>query len=109
MSAPANRGMPADPDADGGLLIRGADGAKFLQGQLSSDMEALEPGGHTLAGLHNPQGRAIAVLAITRISAEEFRVALPRELADVVSQRLRKFILRAKVSIETTPPAEPSS
>src|SRR5262245_15570546 len=103
MSAPIAPGVQADPDADGGLAVRGADSAKFLQGQLSADTEALETGAHTLAGFHNPQGRAIAVLSITRVSAEEFRVALPRELVDGVSQRLRKFILRAKVTIETAP------
>ena len=45
------------------LAFRGADAARFLQGQVSADMEKLAPGESTLAGLHNPQGRVIALLA----------------------------------------------
>jgi folate-binding protein YgfZ len=82
------------------IAFRGPDAAKFLQGQLSADIEKLEVGGHTLAGLHNPQGRAIALLGITRTSAEEFVGRLPRDLADAVIARLRKYVLRAKVRIE---------
>ena len=89
--------------ADGGLgllAFRGPDAAKFLQGQLSADTESLAPGASTLAGLHNPQGRVIAILSLSRTSPEEFLAALPRELLATVAQRLRKYVLRARVRIE---------
>ena len=105
--------MPAQVNAEhfGVLAVRGADSAKFLQGQLSAEMEQLSPGANTLAGLHNPQGRVIAVLAVTRSSAEEFLATLPRELLESVAQRLRKFVLRAKVRVEEAAslPADPDS
>ncbi len=99
----ASTDLPAQSIADdlGVLAVRGADSAKFLQGQLSADIEKLGPAAGTLAGLHNPQGRVIAVLAITRSSDEEFLLRLPRELLEIVAQRLRKFVLRAKVRIES--------
>jgi len=98
----ATTDMPAQGNADdcGVLAVRGPDSAKFLQGQLSADTESLLPGANTLAGLHNPQGRVIAVLAVTRVSGEEFHATLPRELVDPVVLRLRKFVLRAKARIE---------
>ncbi|MEO8017205.1 MAG: hypothetical protein ABI769_05285 [Pseudomonadota bacterium] len=84
----------------GVLAFRGADAARFLQGQVSADVEKLAPGQSTLAGFHNPQGRVIALLAIVRNSADEFLAVLPKELAADVAQRLRKFVFRAKVAIE---------
>jgi hypothetical protein len=83
----------------GVLAFRGADAARFLQGQLSADTEKLAPGTSTLAGLHSPQGRVIALLALTRPSADELFAALPRELLAPVAQRLGKFVFRAKVRI----------
>jgi folate-binding protein YgfZ len=81
------------------LRIAGVDAAKFLQGQLSNDFEALTAGAACLAGLHNPQGRVIALLATVRVSAEEFLAVLPRDLAAAVAARLGKFVLRSKVQI----------
>jgi folate-binding protein YgfZ len=100
MSTPVGIDLSSPPDGLGVLAFRGIDAAKFLQGQLSANVEKLSMGASTLAGLHNPQGRVIALLAVVRISADEFFAVLPRELAAEVAQRLRKFVLRSKVIIE---------
>jgi len=100
MSTPAGIDLSSPPDGLGVLAFRGRDAAKFLQGQLSANVEKLGMGASTLAGLHNPQGRVIALLVVVRISADEFLAVLPRELAAAVAQRLRKFVLRSKVVIE---------
>ena len=81
------------------LAARGADAARFLQGQLSADIEKLAFPASTLAGFHSPQGRVIALLAIARVTATEFFIVLPRELGATVVQRLAKYVLRAKVKI----------
>jgi hypothetical protein len=87
--------------ADLGVLrIKGADADRFLQGQLSNDMQEVVPGHALLAGYHNPQGRTIAILRLVRSAHEEILAILPRELAASVAARLAKFILRAKVNIE---------
>ena len=83
----------------GVLAFRGPDAARFLQGQVSAEIEQLAPGRSTLAGLHNPQGRVIALLALVRTSAEEILAVLPRELLEPVATRLGKYVLRAKVRI----------
>jgi folate-binding protein YgfZ len=90
----------ANPDAVGAIAFRGPDAAKYLQGQLSADMEKLATGASTLAGLHNPQGRVIALLAITRTAPDEFIATLPRELVAKVSTHLKKYVLRAKLRVE---------
>jgi folate-binding protein YgfZ len=85
--------------AYGVLAFRGADAARFLQGQLSADIEKLAMGASTFAGFHNPQGRVIALLAVTRTSAEELFAVLPLDLAAIVAQRLSRFVLRARARV----------
>ena len=97
----------AATDSLGAIAFRGPDAAKFLQGQLSADMQKLAPGARTLAGLHNPQGRVIALLDVTRTSPEEFVATLPHELVAPVIARLNKYVLRAKVKIEETAATAP--
>ncbi len=88
------------PHACGVIAFRGPDAEVFLQGQLSADIAKLALGSGTLAGLHNPQGRVIALIALARSGSEEIFGALPAELLEPVAQRLRKYVLRARVRIE---------
>jgi hypothetical protein len=41
-----------------------------------------------LAGYHNPQGRAIALLRLVQLGADDVLAVLPRELVSVVAARL---------------------
>jgi folate-binding protein YgfZ len=92
--------LSAGPTGLGVLALRGADAARFLQGQLSANIEKLAPGTSTFAGFHNPQGRVIALLALAAgAGPDEFFALLPRELVAGVAQRLTKFVLRARVRI----------
>jgi len=91
--------LSGPPASLGVLAFRGPDAARFLQGQLSADIEKLGVGASTLAGLHNPQGRVVALLAIARHASDEFFAVLPQELAGTVAQRLRKYLLRSKLEI----------
>ena len=83
----------------GVLRIRGTDALTFLQGQLSNDLSRLEREGSLLAGLHNPQGRTLAVLRLLRTEAHDVLAVLPRELAPSVAQRLGRYVLRSKAHI----------
>jgi tRNA-modifying protein YgfZ len=80
-----------------GFRVTGPDAARFLQGQLSCDVLALQQGTTTLAGLHNPQGRVLAVLHLKCIAPDQFDACLPAELVDSITAQLRRFVLRAKV------------
>jgi folate-binding protein YgfZ len=86
-------------DSLGVLRARGPDARKFLQGQLSNDMSRLSAERALLAGYHNVQGRAIALLRLIELAPDDFLAVLPRELVGALATRLGKFILRAKVKL----------
>jgi folate-binding protein YgfZ len=83
----------------GVLRFEGADAKKFLQGQLSNDLGRLVPGTILRAGLHNPQGRTVALLWLAARAENEILAVLPRELVDMVASQLRKYLLRSKLVI----------
>jgi folate-binding protein YgfZ len=83
----------------GVLRFRGADAVRFLQGQVSNDVERLSAERSQLAGYHNPQGRVIALLRLVQLAPDDVVAVLPRELIATVAGRLGKFVLRAKVKI----------
>ena len=87
-------------DTLGVLRLRGADVGAFLQGQLSNDMTRLSAQRTLLAGYHNAQGRAIALLRLVQLGADDVLAVLPRELVAPVAARLGKFVLRAKVRLQ---------
>jgi folate-binding protein YgfZ len=81
------------------LRFAGADAIAFLQGQVSNDTRRLQSGAPLLAAYSSAQGRVIAVLHLLPHSSGVMAV-LPRELVTLTLERLRKFVLRAKVTIE---------
>jgi tRNA-modifying protein YgfZ len=85
---------------DTGLVrVRGADAVKFLQGQLSNDVSKLSAGQSILAGYHNPQGRAVALLRLVHWDVDDILALVPCELAGSVAARLAKYVLRAKTKV----------
>src|SRR5581483_2456491 len=88
-----------DLDELGIVRMRGPDVIRFLQGQLSSDVTQLSAQRSVLSGYHNPQGRAIALLRLLQLDAEDVLAIVPRELATSLVSRLSRYILRAKVQI----------
>jgi folate-binding protein YgfZ len=72
---------------------------RFLQGQLSNDVELVRPDKPLYAGLHNPQGRVIALLRVFAIAPDDILMVLPYELAAPVAARLAKYVLRAKAKV----------
>lgn len=81
------------------LRFSGPDALSFLQGQLSNDTRQLAAGSPLLAAYSSPQGRVLAVMHLLPHSTGIIAI-LPRELLLPMLQRLRKFVLRAKVQIE---------
>jgi folate-binding protein YgfZ len=86
-------------DDFGTLRFSGADVERFLQGQLSNDVSTLAPGALLRAGLHNPQGRTLALLWLIAAEQGDILAVLPLELLPTVAAQLRRYVLRAKLTI----------
>jgi folate-binding protein YgfZ len=81
------------------LRFAGPDALGFLQGQVSNDTRSLGNGMPMLAAYSTPQGRVVAVLHLLPHSSGVIAL-LPREIVLPTLERLRKYVLRAKVKIE---------
>jgi folate-binding protein YgfZ len=83
----------------GVLRFRGADVRKFLQGQLSNDVERLSPDTLLRAAFHNPQGRTLALMGLLAGEDGEVLALMPRDLTSSISTSLKRYVLRSKVTI----------
>ena len=81
------------------LRFTGADTLSFLQGQVSNDTQPLSQSTPVLAAYSTAQGRVLALIYLLPHSSGVVAI-LPREILAATMERMRKFILRAKVRIE---------
>ena len=88
------------------IEVTGDDAQAFLQGQFSNDVDALgdrhDAKRCQLNAYCNPKGRVLAVVRLVR-HAGGFWMIVPADLADNLSNRLKMFVLRAKVAIAPKP------
>ena len=83
----------------GALRFSGADALSFLQGQVSNDTQRLTERTPVLAAYSTAQGRVLALIYLLPHSSGVVAI-MPREILEPTMDRMRKFILRAKVRIE---------
>ncbi|MDQ6927513.1 MAG: hypothetical protein M3159_02480 [Actinomycetota bacterium] len=84
------------------LVVDGPDSLKFLQGQLSQDID-LAVGASAWSFLLQPQGKVVALLRITRLAADTFLLDTDGGWGDAMQERLSRFKLRVKATIEGRP------
>lgn len=82
----------------GVIEIGGEDAASFLRAQLTNDVSRLGPDRHFLAAWCDAKGRAQMVARVAQVDAG-YLLLLPETIIDTVLNRLRMYVLRAKVSI----------
>ncbi len=80
------------------LRFTGPDALSFLQGQVSNDTRRLTDPVSLLAAYSSPQGRVLSVIYLLPHSSGVLAI-LPRDILAQTAERLRKFVLRAKVQI----------
>lgn len=99
------------------LRVRGTDAQSFLNNQLSNDVRRVDAAYSQLAAWCNAKGRIITLVRVFRRPrtdkrrerqesesgqrADDYYLLLPADLLETVRERLRRFILRAKVTIES--------
>lgn len=85
------------------LVAEGRDAASFLQGQLTQDV--LQPSALLPAALLTPQGRVVATPWVIAIGSTR-RLLLPAALAPAVHEHLRRYLLRAKLTLAVEPASD---
>jgi folate-binding protein YgfZ len=87
----------------GVVKVDGADARRFLNGLLTSDIEALTPAAPRFAALLTPQGKILfdgIVAAVPPTDGTALFIDCPRALAADLVERLNFYKLRAKVMVE---------
>jgi tRNA-modifying protein YgfZ len=81
------------------LRASGEDVVKYLQGQLTNDVERATDRAAQWNGHCTPKGRLLATLLLWR-SPEGFWLQTPQAVRELLQKRLQMYILRAKVKLE---------
>jgi folate-binding protein YgfZ len=87
----------------GVIKVAGEDARRFLNGLVTSDIEALRPGAARFAALLTPQGKIVVDFFVAEATPEDgggFFIDCPRALAGALLEKLAFYRLRAKVTIE---------
>jgi len=97
------------PIDDVGLLgFEGPDARAFLQGQFSSDVDALPHGHGQWSSYNSPKGRVLANFWLWQVPGglglERYDALLSADLAAATQKRLSMFVLRAKVRVTDLSP-----
>lgn len=100
LQAPAM--LPFRLDNLGVIRVSGDDRIDFLQGQLTQDLREVRADRTRLWGWNNPKGRLLAI-GQAMDAGDAVLLVMPGELLDSTAQRLRMFVLRARVAIEVAP------
>jgi folate-binding protein YgfZ len=87
-----------DRSQRGRLIVTGVDRRAYLQGLLTNDIAALEPGRGCYAAYLTPQGRMIADLHVYELG-DEMLLALERGTRDTVLRNLDQFVFTEDVQL----------
>lgn len=82
------------------IRARGDDTQNFLNGQLSNDIRQLDATHSQLASWCSPKGRMLVIFRLFR-RGNDTLLQLPATLFENTLKRLRMFVMRAKVTLES--------
>lgn len=85
------------------MLLEGPDVDRFLQGQVTCDIEQLTLQQSLPGAACTPKGRAYALFRLVRLSPERVLIRFPESLSDRISQQLSKYLAFFKAELK---PAE---
>jgi len=89
-----------DRSERGKLRARGPDAAEYLQGQLTNDIEALEPGTGCYAALLNRKGHMQADMRVLRLSTGDLWLDTEAQGTPAVQRHLLMYSVGRDVEIE---------
>lgn len=80
------------------LRVEGDDAQAFLQAQLTCNVLEVTPAMARLGGYCTPQGRLLATFLLVQ-TGKRYQLLMARDLSEMILARLRKFVLRSRVSL----------
>ena len=83
----------------GVISVHGKDAAAFLQGQFSNDVQQVDEDHSQLSAYCTPKGRVLGLFRLFR-RGDTYYLRLPLDTLDAVLERLRRYVLRAEVTLE---------
>lgn len=99
MNSPSGNAIALPLTDLGVLAVRGPDARRFLNGQLSQEVLSLDGASVRLAGLHNVQGRVLAVLRLVAWADDVVLCVMPRSAIAETRALLARYLLRAKATL----------
>jgi tRNA-modifying protein YgfZ len=88
-----------DRSERGKLLITGPDAAEYLQGQLTNDIEALEPGEGCYAALLDRKGHLQADMRVLRLAPDELWIDTEPEAIEAARRHLATYKIGRLVEV----------
>ena len=88
-----------DRSGRGKLLVTGPDAAEYLQGQLTNDVEALEPGEGQYAALLDRKGHMQADMRVLRVAAGEIWIDTEPEGTEAARRHLQTYRIGREVEV----------
>lgn len=79
------------------IKVSGIEASKYLQGQLTIDINAIGKNQHYLTAHCDPKGKVIAVLRLWKTSDECFYYLIPKNLADKQLAEIKKYAIFSKI------------
>jgi folate-binding protein YgfZ len=89
-----------DRSEQGKLLVRGSDAAEFLQGQLTNDIEALEPGAGCYAALLDRKGHMRADMRVLRLDTGDIWLDTEPETTEALRSHLDMYKIGREVELD---------
>lgn len=86
------------------ISISGPDASKFLQGQLTADIEALAVGTTTLAAHCNAKGRMHSSFFLHCLNSQDYLLVLPVDVLNTAMTALKKYAVFSKVELKDLSP-----
>ncbi|MFU2089141.1 YgfZ/GcvT domain-containing protein [Avibacterium avium] len=83
------------------ISVQGVDAEKFLQGQLTCDVNGLADGQSTLTAHCDPKGKMSSLFRLLRENAEQFYLIIRHALLPSALDNLKKYAVFSKVVFET--------
>jgi hypothetical protein len=86
-------------DDYGVLKIDGIDSAKFLQGQLTCNMQDISCSNSALGAHCSNKGRAIATFRLSQVTENGYQFLLPQSILPALQKSLSKYIVFSKAAL----------